>query len=256
MMKLIVVLPTYNEAENLPKMVSELLALSMPDFVSDLSILIVDDNSPDGTGKIADELAEELPGKVDVLHRAGKQGLGTAYIQGFHAAMERGADLVLQMDTDFSHSPSYIPVMLEQIETCDCDVVIGSRYVKGGSLDEEWGVGRKLLSWWANSIYVNIILRTRSKDATGGFRLWKRGVLQGMDLNRVRSNGYVFQVETIYVAEKLGYDVAEIPIYFKDRQLGHSKMSFRVQMEAALRVWQVWWRHRHLEPSMRLPVEA
>lgn len=251
-MKMIVVLPTYNEAENLSNMVSELLALKLSEKISDFSVLVVDDNSPDGTGKIADDLAAASPGKVDVIHRPGKQGLGTAYIQGFRAAIERKADFVLQMDTDFSHSPSYIPSMVSAAMDSDCDIVIGSRYIKGGSLDEDWGIGRKLLSWWANSVYVNLILRTKARDATGGFRLWRTEVLTGMDLSRVRSNGYVFQVETIYVAEKLGYRVIEIPIHFKDRQLGHSKMSFRVQLEAAMRVWQVWWRHRHLKPSMRL----
>ncbi|RPJ00133.1 MAG: polyprenol monophosphomannose synthase, partial [Chloroflexi bacterium] len=208
------------------------------------------------TGRIVDELAAQMPGQVSVLHRAGKMGLGTAYIDGFHQAMAQGADYVLQMDCDFSHDPKYIPAMIEQMQTCDCDIVIGSRYIKGGSVDETWSIGRKLLSWWANSIYVRLILRTRAKDATGGFRLWKREVLQGMDLNRIRSNGYVFQVETIFVAEKLGYTDTEVPIYFADRKAGTSKMSFKIQFEAAMRVWQVWMRHRHLKPSMRLTTPA
>lgn len=246
-MNLIVVLPTYNEVENLEKMVNALLALPVPS----LSVLVVDDHSPDGTGQLADDLAVRHPGRVHVMHRAGKLGLGTAYIQGFARAMELGADHVMQMDCDFSHSPEYIPQMVETMESCGCDIVIGSRYIKGGRLDEEWGVGRKLLSWWANSIYVRLILRTRAKDATGGFRLWKTDTLRGMDMHRIRSNGYVFQVETIYVAEKLGYTASEIPIYFADRKQGTSKMSFRVQLEAALRVWQVWVRHRHLTPAMR-----
>jgi dolichol-phosphate mannosyltransferase len=249
-MKLIVVLPTFNEAENLPVMVDRLLALPVPD----LSILIVDDNSPDGTGKIADDLCAKLPDKISVMHRPGKLGLGTAYIEGFAWALQHGADCVIQMDTDFSHDPKYIPQMIQEMETCDCDIVVGSRYIKGGSVDETWGIGRKLLSWWANSIYVNLILHTHAKDATGGFRLWRKEVLQGIDLNRVRSSGYVFQVETIYVAEKLGYRVSEVPIYFADRKVGQSKMSFKVQLEAALRVWQVWGRHRHLNPSMRLSI--
>jgi dolichol-phosphate mannosyltransferase len=249
-MKLTVVLPTYNEAENLRRMIETLLALSIP---ADMSILVVDDNSPDGTGKIADDLAAQMPGKIDVLHRTGKLGLGTAYVAGFRRALEQGAEYILQMDCDFSHDPKYIPQMIEQMTNSGCDFVIGSRYVKGGSLDETWGVGRKLLSWWANSIYVRLILRTKAKDATGGFRLWKRGALEGMDLSRIRSNGYVFQVETAYVAEKLGYTNTEVPNYFADRRAGHSKMSLRIQIEAALRVWQVWARHRHLKPSMRVP---
>jgi len=251
-MKIIVVLPTYNEADNLPNMIKALMALPVPD----LSVMVVDDNSPDGTGKIADDLAAELPERVSVIHRPGKQGLGTAYIQGFYEALDRGAEAVLQMDCDFSHSPSYIPQMVEKLQGCECDIVIGSRYVKGGRLDEQWGIGRKLLSWWANSVYVRLILRTRTRDATGGFRLWRREVLEGMDLSRIRSNGYVFQVETIYVAEKLGYKTAEIPIYFEDRRIGQSKMSFKVQSEAALRVWQVWLRHRHLTPNERLSLAS
>jgi dolichol-phosphate mannosyltransferase len=247
-MRLIVVLPTYNEKENLETMIETLLALPVPD----LSVLIVDDNSPDGTGQIADALAAKMPDRVNVLHRKGKLGLGTAYIEGFRMALDKGADYVLQMDCDFSHDPKYIPQMIDKMEDCNCDIVIGSRYIKGGSLDETWGIGRKLLSWWANSVYVRLILGTRAKDATGGFRLWKREVLEGMDLNRIRSNGYVFQVETIYVAEKLGYTDEEIPIHFADRKIGTSKMSLKIQIEAALRVWQVFMRHRHLKPSMRL----
>lgn len=241
-MKIVVVLPTYNEADNLANMVSALLSLPLPE----LSVLVVDDNSPDGTGQIADELAVQNSERVSVIHRPGKQGLGKAYIHGFTEALKQGAEAVLQMDADFSHSPSYIPQMVEKLQAGTHDIVVGSRYVKGGSLDKNWGFGRKLLSWWANSVYVRMILRTRTKDATGGFRLWKRHVLEGIDLSRIRSNGYVFQVETIYVAEKLGYRPTEIPIYFEDRRIGQSKMSFRVQLEAALRVWQVWWRHRGL----------
>ncbi len=250
-MKLVIVLPTYNEAENLPVMVDRLLNLDVP---AELSILVVDDNSPDGTGQIADDLAAQHPGRIEVLHRAGKGGLGTAYVAGFQHLFDRDIDGILQMDCDFSHDPKYIPDMIAKMQSCDCDVVVGSRYVKGGSVDESWGVGRKLLSWWANSVYVRAILGTRVKDATGGFRLWRKEVLQSMDLSRIRSNGYVFQVETIYVAEKLGYRPEEIPIYFADRTVGQSKMSFRVQIEAALRVWQVLARHRHLDPSDRVPL--
>lgn len=250
-MKIIVVLPTYNEAENVEHMIEALMALPLED---PLSVMIVDDNSPDGTGEIADRLASARPEHVCVVHRPGKEGLGRAYIQGFGEAMAHGADAILQMDCDFSHSPSYIPQMIETLKTTGCDVVVGSRYTKGGRLDETWGVGRKLLSWWANSVYVRLILRTQTRDATGGFRLWRREVLERMDLSRVRANGYVFQVETVYVAEKLGFKTCEIPIYFADRTAGTSKMSFRVQVEAALRVWQVWLRHRHLTPADRLTI--
>lgn len=250
-MKIIVVLPTYNEAENVENMIEALMALPLED---ELSVLIADDNSPDGTGAIADRLADQHPDRVAVLHRPGKEGLGRAYIHGFGEAIARGADAIMQMDCDFSHSPSYIPQMLEALKTGTCDIVVGSRYVKGGSLDETWGIGRKLLSWWANSIYVRLILRTKTRDATGGFRLWQREVLERMNLDRIRANGYVFQVETVYVAEKLGYTTCEIPIYFADRTAGTSKMSFRIQSEAALRVWQVWLRHRHLTPADRRPL--
>lgn len=249
-MNIIVVLPTYNEAENVENMIEALMALPLDDS---LSVLIADDNSPDGTGEIADRLASERPERVAVLHRAAKEGLGRAYIHGFGEALARGADAVMQMDCDFSHSPSYIPQMIETLKSGDCDIVIGSRYVNGGRLDDTWGLGRKLLSWWANSVYVRLILRTQARDATGGFRLWRREVFERMDFDRIRANGYVFQVETIYVAEKLGFKAFEIPIYFADRTAGTSKMSFRVQAEAALRVWQVWLRHRHLTPADRLP---
>ncbi len=238
---------------HLVDLIDTLLALPVP---GELSILIVDDNSPDGTGQIADDLAIQHPGQIEVMHRAGKLGLGTAYVEGFTRAFAQKPDYILQMDCDFSHDPKYIPQMIEHIQSCGCDIVIGSRYTKGGSVDETWGIGRKLLSWWANSVYVNLLLHTGTQDATGGFRLWKREVLQGMGLDRVRSNGYVFQVETIYVAERLGYTTGEIPIYFADRKAGQSKMSLRVQVEAALRVWQVRARHHHLTPADRVPLPA
>jgi dolichol-phosphate mannosyltransferase len=236
--KVMVVLPTYNEAENLPAMIGELLSLDVPD----LEILVVDDNSPDGTGQIADDLVERYPGRVHVLHRQGKEGLGKAYIAGFGYALEHGADLIVQMDADFSHSPDYIPELLKRAE--DYDVVVGSRYVSGGKLDERWGWGRYFLSWWANSVYTRLILGMRTKDTTAGFKCWRRSTLEGIGLERVRSNGYVFQVEMAYLAEKLGYRCLEIPIYFEDRRIGHSKMTVPVKIEAALRTWQIRWRHR------------
>jgi dolichol-phosphate mannosyltransferase len=236
--KLMVVIPTYNEADNLPAMAGELLALDLPG----LEILIVDDNSPDGTGEIADDLAERYPAHVHVLHRAGKMGLGTAYIAGFTYALEQGADLIFQMDADFSHSPSYIPQFVEAIE--GYDVVIGSRYVAGGRTDERWSWWRYLLSWWANSVYTRLILGVKVKDATAGFKCWRRATLEGIGLERVRSNGYVFQVEMAYLTEKLGYRCLELPIYFEDRRIGQSKMTVPVKIEAALRTWQIRWRHR------------
>ncbi len=245
MPRVIVVVPTYNEAENLPRIISDVLALS----VSTLEVLVVDDNSPDGTGKIADDLGVQNAGRVHTLHRAGKQGLGTAYLEGFKWALDQGAEIIVQMDADFSHDPKYLPQLIEAAEKCDA--VIGSRYTKGGKLDERWGVGRRFLSWWANSVWVRGILRTSVADNTGGFRAWRRATLIGMNLSRIRSTGYIFQVEITYVALRLGYKFCEVPIYFADRKYGKSKMGLEVQIEAALRVFQVWLRHRSLKPADR-----
>jgi dolichol-phosphate mannosyltransferase len=239
--KITVVLPTYNEADNLPTMIGELLALDLPT----LNILVVDDNSPDGTGQIATDLAKRYPDRIHVIHRSGKLGLGTAYIAGFAHALDHGADLVIQMDADFSHSPSYIPQLVAA--TKDYDVVVGSRYVAGGSLDERWSWGRHVLSWWANSVYTRLILGIKVKDATAGFKCWRRTTLEGINLDQVRSNGYVFQVEMAFLTEKLGYRILEIPIYFEDRRIGQSKMTIPIQIEAALRTWQVRWRHRKVQ---------
>lgn len=248
-MHLTIVLPTYNEADNLPVMVAALLALDLP--ISH-SILVVDDNSPDGTGRLADELATSHPDQVKVLHRAGKEGLGKAYLAGFERALADGADLVLQMDCDFSHKPEYVPQMFAAIQQNGADMILGSRFARGGKVDESWAWWRKLLSWFANSVYVRLILHTNLRDSTGGFRLWRRETLQGMDIqNRIHSNGYVFQVEMAYVALKLGYTIKEIPIYFPDRELGESKMSFHIQYEAALRVLEVRSRHHKLTPADR-----
>ncbi|MBX3063993.1 MAG: polyprenol monophosphomannose synthase [Anaerolineae bacterium] len=245
MPRVIIVIPTYNEAENITRLIDSLFSLSVPD----LELLIVDDNSPDKTGQIAEQLSPKYGGRVHVLHRAGKQGLGTAYIEGFNWALNNGADYIGQMDADFSHHPKYVPQLVESIQKYDA--VIGSRYTAGGKLDERWSPLRKLLSWWANRVWVGFILQTPVKDNTGGFRMWRRKTLIGMDLRRVRSNGYVFQVEITYIALKLGYSFGEVPIYFADRELGKSKLGFGVSMEAALRVIQVWFRHRHLTPADR-----
>jgi dolichol-phosphate mannosyltransferase len=242
-MKLTVVIPTYNEVHNLSPLTAELFAL---DLVG-LEILIVDDDSPDGTGQLADELAQRYKDQFHVIHRTGKRGLGLAYREGFRYALDAEADLIVQMDADFSHSPLYIPQFMAHIQE-GYDVVVGSRYVSGGELDEKWGIGRHLLSWWANVIYSRPILHLQVKDATAGFKCWRHSALQGIDLDTIRSNGYVFQVEMAYVCQKLGYRVLEIPIYFEDRRIGQSKMSVPIKVEAALRVWEVWWRHRRLRP--------
>lgn len=232
-MKTTVVIPTYNEADNLRAIVQALRALP----VENLHVLIVDDDSPDGTGELADALSRELAPHVWVRHRSAKAGLGTAYLEGFAQAIRDGADYIVQMDADFSHSPDYIPRFLDNIERHD--VVVGSRYVPGGKLDERWSYGRYLLSWWANSVYVRQILGLKVRDATAGFKLWRRSALEKIDLSRVRANGYVFQVEMAYLSEMNGLRIVEFPIYFEDRRIGHSKMSMPVKLEAAARVWEI-----------------
>ena len=213
-------------------MAAAVFDLSIPE----LNLLIVDDNSPDGTGQIAEDLGIQYQGRIKVLHRAGKMGLGSAYIHGFKKALEDGADAVGQMDADFSHPLNKIADMVAGIKTVD--VVIGSRYITGGSLDERWPLWRKWLSGFGN-FYARTILRMPLKDVTGGFKLWRKETLLGMPLDNIRSNGYIFQVEMSYVANKLGYSFTEIPIYFADRRWGQSKMSFRIQLEAAVRTWQL-----------------
>ena len=250
-MKLIVVIPTYNEADNLAAITAELLALGL----DDMRILVVDDNSPDGTGKIADELAARHPDRFFVLHRQGTPGLGLSYLDGFRRALDMGAEAIVQMDADFSHSPQYIPQLLEILPTAD--VVVGSRYVQGGQLDQHWSWWRRFLSWWANAVYTRLILGLSVRDGTAGFKLWRRSALEGIDLNRIQSNGYVFQVEMAYVSERLGYTIVEVPIYFEDRRIGQSKMSIPVKVEAAMRTWEIRRRHRNLKPIDRhTPVPA
>lgn len=247
MQKSFVVIPTYNEANNLPVLVAELWTLQIPGMI----ILVVDDNSPDGTGEIADELALQRPGELYVLHQPNKGGLGRAYVAGFKWTLEQGADIVIQMDSDFSHAPEHIPEMLNMIQ--DSDVVVGSRYVAGGRLDERWGTGRYLLSWWANAIYTKFILNLKVKDATSGFKCWRANALRDVDLDNVSSNGYSFQFEMAYVAEKQGYKITEIPIYFEDRRIGRSKLTIPIKIEAALRAWEILWRYRDYEPKRSQP---
>jgi dolichol-phosphate mannosyltransferase len=239
-----VIIPTYNEKENLPLLVKRLQALPL----KDLSILVIDDNSPDGTGALADELAAKYPGQISVMHRPGKLGLGTAYIAGFKQLIPTGVDYIVQMDADFSHEPEKIVEFVAAVE--GYGVVLGSRYITGGSLDTSWPFWRKALSGFGNT-YARVILGMPVKDLTGGFRLWRRETLEAIPLDNVRSNGYVFQVEMAYLTSKLGFKIKEVPIYFAERKLGKSKMNLSIQVEAALRVWGLRSRHRGVKAVSR-----
>jgi dolichol-phosphate mannosyltransferase len=238
-LQLTVIIPTYNEVENLPILISALFTLPL----QGIKVLVVDDGSPDGTGELAEQLKSRYPGCLSVLHRPGKLGLGSAYLAGFRHALEEGAGAVAQMDADFSHPPLKLVELLEALR--DCDIALGSRYIPGGNLDEHWPLWRKGLSAFGN-LYARTILDMPIRDVTGGFRIWRREVLMGLPLDRVRSNGYAFQVETAYLACRLGYKFTEVPFYFADRRWGTSKMSFRIQLEAARRVWQMLYEYRDL----------
>ncbi len=240
-MSLSVIIPTYNEKENLPVLVRRLQQLPL----EDLRILIIDDNSPDGTGELADALAQQYSGKISVMHRQGKLGLGTAYIAGFKHLLETPVDYIVQMDADFSHQPEKIVEFAREIPAYD--MVLGSRYIPGGSLDETWPFWRKALSTFGN-LYARVILGMKVKDLTGGFRMWRRETLAAIPLDEIRSNGYIFQVEMAYVASKLGFKFKEVPIYFAERKYGQSKMNLSIQLEAAIRVWGLRARYRDLKP--------
>jgi dolichol-phosphate mannosyltransferase len=228
------ILPTYNEAENVEPMVRAVRAQLRE---SD-RIVIVDDNSPDGTGQIADRLAGEIEG-VEVLHRPGKQGLGRAYLAGFRRALDGDAELVLEMDSDFSHDPADLPRLIAAAQ--DADLVLGSRYVPGGSV-VDWGLVRKLVSR-GGSWYARTVLGVDVRDLTGGFKCFRRSVLEALDLESVHADGYGFQIELTYRAIKAGFNVVEIPIVFRDRRVGQSKMNARIAVEA---VWKV--------PALRRPM--
>jgi len=225
-----VVLPTYNEASNLPVLVAELFGLPLPG----LRIIVADDNSPDGTGEVADELADKYGAdRLTVVHRPGKQGLGRAYVDGMTRAIAAGAEFVVQMDSDLSHSPLYLPQMLGTLLSTEADVVIGSRYVCGASLAREWSWHRKALSGFAN-LYVRAVLGLGVGDVTAGFKLWRSSTLTAIDVASVRSNGYSFQVEMNYRTVQHGLKIIELPIHFADRREGESKMNLKVQLESAI----------------------
>jgi dolichol-phosphate mannosyltransferase len=228
----IVCLPTYDERENLEPMVRALGAVLGPDD----RVLVIDDSSPDGTGEIADRLAAELAW-VDVLHRPRKEGLGRAYLDGFRRALADGAELVLEMDCDFSHDPADVRRLIAAAD--EADLVLGSRYVSGGGT-RNWGLVRRAISRWG-SLYAQVLLGLRVRDLTGGFKCYRREVLETIDLGAVRSRGYAFQIETTYRALRAGFRVLEIPIRFTDREVGGSKMSRAIVLEA---IWKV--------PALRL----
>jgi dolichol-phosphate mannosyltransferase len=224
----LVIIPTYNEHENLPKIVPAALEQDPR-----IEVLVVDDNSPDGTGALADAMAAENP-RVHVIHRAGKLGLGTAYIAGFRYAIEHGYDYAMEMDADFSHDPKHLPTFLAEVQ--DADLVIGSRYLGGRVTILNWPMARLLLSYFANK-YTRWVTGLKLWDATGGFKCYRRSVLEGVDLSQVHSNGYSFQIEMSFRASRKRFKLKEIPILFTDRAEGSSKMSKAIIWEA---VWMVW----------------
>ena len=223
--KAVLCLPTYNERENLEPM---LRALGN----KGVRVLVIDDNSPDGTGPLADQLATELD-YVDVLHRERKEGLGPAYLAGFHRALSDGAELVLEMDCDFSHDPSDVPRLLAAVEG-GADLALGSRYAPGGAV-RNWGLLRRVISA-GGSLYARVLLGVKVRDLTGGFKCYRRAVLERIDLDAIESKGYAFQIETTYRALRAGFKVVEVPITFADREAGGSKMSKAIVAEA---IWKV-----------------
>jgi dolichol-phosphate mannosyltransferase len=225
----LVIVPTYNERENLPVLVDGLMAHQ------NVRILVVDDNSPDGTGACADEIARRHPGRIDVMHRTGPKGLGRSYIDGLRRAIQEPADLICQMDADLSHDPRQLPALVAR--TGDADVVIGSRYIPGGSI-VNWPVRRRLLSRSAN-IYIRSVTRMTTRDCTSGYRCWRQQALAAMPLDRFLSENYAFLVEMLFVAERLGHRIAEVPITFVERRTGESKVSSRVLLESALMPWRL-----------------
>jgi dolichol-phosphate mannosyltransferase len=228
-----VVLPIYDEADNIGPISAAILA-ALPGA----TLLVVDDDSPDGTGRIADELAAADP-RIRVRHRAAKQGLGRAYLDGFRIALEGGAEVVVQMDADFSHDPAVLPGLIGPVVDGSADLVIGSRYTAGGGV-VDWGLGRRLISR-GGSLFARTVLGLGPHDLTGGFKAWRAGTLAAVPFEGVHAGGYVFQIEMTFRASRAGARVREIPIVFRDRRIGQSKMSRRILVEALLIVISLWW---------------
>ena len=239
---LVVIVPTYNERENLPQLVEQLMMLGEA-----VRVVVVDDNSPDGTGGIADTLAARYPGRVDVLHRTGKQGLGTAYVAGFHQVLAGSAGLIATMDADLSHPVDRLPAMVAA--AVDADLVLGSRYVAGGAT-VGWSLPRRVLSRFGGR-YARTVLGLPLNDLTGGFKVYRRAALSRLDLDHLRADGYGFQIETTWRVIQNGGRVVEVPITFHDRVAGASKLSRGIVWEAAVLVWQLrldHWRSRRRKP--------
>lgn len=228
----LVIVPTYNERENLPRIVPMILEQD-----ERIDVLVIDDGSPDGTGDVADEIAAR-ESRVSVIHRSGKLGLGTAYIAGFRWGIERQYEYLLEMDADFSHDPAHLPAFLDAIE--EYDVVLGSRYLNGRVTVINWPIGRLMLSYFAN-VYARKVTGLPVADATGGFKCFRREVLQDVALDQVESEGYAFQIEMSFRAWRRGHRIGEIPIIFVDRTLGESKMSKKIVREAVWKVWKLRW---------------
>jgi dolichol-phosphate mannosyltransferase len=237
MKKLAICIPTYNEKENLERLIHSIRE-TLTNVKIDTTVIIIDDNSPDGTGKIADILAskyDKSPFQIEVIHREGKLGLASAYIHTFKKAISEKFDYIQSMDADFSHKPKYIPLFLSKIKKCD--VVIGSRNVKGGKV-ENWNMLRKFISK-GGSLYARTILGVNIKDFTSGFNMYRREVLEAIDLSKIKSQGYSYQIELKYRIAKRGFRIVEVPIVFPDRERGKAKMSKKIFFEAMLRVWQL-----------------
>jgi dolichol-phosphate mannosyltransferase len=233
-MKVLIIIPTYNERENLPVIATQILE-QLP-----YEILVVDDQSPDGTGALADELAQASHGRLHVMHRTGRRGLGLSYLDGFRWAIENHADLICQMDADLSHDPKYLPDLVKAAE--QYDLVLGSRYLNGISVIN-WPLRRILLSWFANR-YVRAITGLTTCDTTSGFRCWRRDMLMKLKIERFLSQRYSFTVETVFEVERLGGRVGEVPIIFVERRVGASKMSGQVLFESMIMPWRLVWRNR------------
>ena len=234
-MRILIIIPTYNEIENIDSLIRSIFATTKPDHL-EVEILVVDDNSPDGTGKTVQSLIHtDYPKRLFLLNRDQKYGLGTAYIQGFLWGLERDYQIFVEMDADFSHNPRYLPQMIKKMKRFDC--IIGSRYIPGGGI-RGWGIFRRIISK-AGSLYAKTILHIPIHDLTGGFNLWRREVLAHIHPAEIKSEGYAFQIELKYRAFIKGFRFLELPIVFEDRRLGKSKISKKIILEAIWRVWQL-----------------